>query len=246
MAITKYNLYDSASSAGCDALCLAFLREALIPDWLGENGTVEMDQYDHYELSDGDGNVIASLNNMAGVTSYSGSCQINIDASHSVSFINQNTRFKIGYKTSKGAMIIMDSSYSSSEAYIGTGLLIFGKTNNGKPAMVLKDPGLIDPNTGGYTGRAATTYGSRVGARDDDISSLTHTLTFATPNSGYGVASFDENQTILCPTPTHSNPGETSIIEGVFMMPWAQYRNEGILQINLKRYATNGYWALED
>ena len=90
-------------------------------------------------------------------------------------------------------------------------------------------------------------YGAVTGARDDDISALTHGLAFGLGSNTYGSSeSSGENQTVLCPTPTHSKPGETSIIEGVFMMPWAQYRNEGKIQIGNKHYASNGYWVLED
>jgi hypothetical protein len=245
MAVTKYNLYDSGSSTNCNALCLAFLRAALIPDWLGENGTVEpkSGQANMYVLTDGDGDKIAELNNPAGNGSL-GNTMFYIDSGHSISYANSSsTRFVTGYKTSKGAMIIMNNSDYGN----GCGILVFGKTNNGKLAMVLKSPSGVYKSTGGYTGYAATAYGAFVGARDDDISALGHGVSFGPMSSEYGSAlSFNENQTVLCPTPTHSNPGETSIIEGVFMMPWSQYRNEGILQINLKRYVTNGYWALED
>lgn len=250
MAITRYNLYDSESPANCDALCLAFLREALIPDWLGENGTVETDETDDswYVLTDSDGNTIAKLHNYAGAegTSYTDPTLFYVDSTHTVGFSNyQYSRYKTGYKTSKGAMIIIDRSGQS--IGIGAGILIFGKTNNGKLAMVLKDPTLYYSGTGGYPGYAATAYGAVTGARDDDISALTHGLTFGPNANTYGSSeSSGENQTVLCPTPTHSNPGETSIIEGVFMMPWAQYRNEGEIKIGDKYYATNGYWALED
>jgi hypothetical protein len=248
MAITKYNLYDSGSRTNCNALCLAFLRDALIPDWLGENGTVEADAANValYVLKDGDGNTIAKLFNAAGTAQGSPATMFYVDSTHTIGFSGtSNSSYKTGYKTSKGAMIIIDYYYSSSSYNTGGGILIFGKTNNGKLAMVLKSPLAYD--SGGYKNYASTAYGVVTGARGDDISSLTHSLTFGPSGSSYSqVLSENENQTVLCPTPTHSNSGETSIIEGVFMMPWSQYRNEGILQINLKRYATNGYWALED
>lgn len=248
MAVTRYNLYDSASPANCDALCLAFLREALIPDWLGENGTVEADENNAswYVLTDSDGNTIAKLHNYAGAEGTNRATMFNVDSTHTVGFSNYSyIRYKTGYKTSKGAMLIIDHALSTVQK--GTGILIFGKTNNGKLAMVLKDPTLYYSGTGGYPNYAATAYGAVTGARDDDISALTHGLSFGPNANTYGSdASSNENQTILCPTPTHSNPGETSIIEGVFMMPWAQYRNEGKIQIGDKYYATNGYWALED
>ena len=245
MAITKYNLYDSGSSTNCNTLCLAFLRAALIPDWLGENGTAEpkSGQANTYVLTDGEGNKIAELNNPAGNGSL-GNTTFYIDSGHSISYANaSNTRFVTGYKTSKGAMIIMNNSDYGN----GCGILVFGKTNNGKLAMVLKNPSGVYTSTGGYTGYAATAYSAFVGARDDDISALGHGVSFGPVMSGYGGSlSSGENQTVLCPTPTHSKPGETSIIEGVFMMPWAQYRNEGKIQIGTKYYASNGYWALED
>lgn len=248
MAITRYNLYDSESVANCNALCLAFLREALIPDWLGENGTVESDDgyAAWYVLTDSDGNTIAKLFNGAG-TQASGTRVTNfyVDGTHTVGFgAVGSIRYKTGYKTSKGAMIIADSSASPK---IGSGILIFGKTNNGKLAIVLKDPTKYYDGSYGNYGYAATAYGAVTGARDDDISALTHGLTFGPNANNYGSEeSSGENQTVLCPTPTHSHSGETSIIEGVFMMPWAQYRNEGKIQIGDKYYATNGYWALED
>lgn len=248
MAVTRYNLYDSASPANCDALCLAFLREALIPDWLGENGTVEPDEGNAswYVLTDSDGNTIAKLYNYAGDTGSTSATMFYVDSTHTVGITSQQyIRYKTGYKTSKGAMIIID--YINGQGGTGSGILIFGKTNNGKLAMVLKDPAKYYSGTGGYPGYAATAYGAVTGARDDDISALTHGLTFGPNADTYGSSeSSGENQTVLCPTPTHSNPGETSIIEGVFMMPWAQYRNEGKIQIGTKYYASNGYWALED
>lgn len=248
MAITKYNLYDSGSAANCDALCLAFLREALIPDWLGENGTVEPDEGNAswYVLTDSDGNTIAKLHNYAGAEGNNRATMFYVDSTHTVGFSGySNIRYKTGYKTSKGAMIIIDRSSTSSGT--GSGILIFGKTNNGKLAMVLKDPTNYNTSTGGYMSYAATAYGAVTGARDDDISALTHGLAFGLAANTFGSSeSSGENQTVLCPTPTHSNPGETSIIEGVFMMPWAQYRNEGKIQIGNKYYASNGYWALED
>jgi hypothetical protein len=250
MAITKYNLYDSRSAANCDALCLAFLREALIPDWLGGNGTVtKPSDKKKYELRDGDGNLIAIIGNYAGVGNTVTDTYFFVDSTHYVGHsANSYVRLTTGYKTSKGAMII--ASYTSGSGGTNAGILIFGKTNNGKLAMVLKDPSKCYTNTSygtPYNGSAATAYGAVTGARDDDISALTHGLTFGPMDTGFGSsASSDENQTVLCPTPTHSNSGETSIIEGVFMMPWAQYRNEGKIQIGDKYYATNGYWALED
>lgn len=247
MAITKYNLYDSTSSTNCNTLCLAFLREALIPDWLGENGTVEpkSGEANTYVLTDGDGNKIAELNNRAGAGTVGGTA-FYIDGEHTISFSGASgsteNRFITGYKTSKGAMIIV-----SAASYGASGILVFGKTNNGKLAMVLKDSYFVYTGDSYYSGNAATAYGALVGARDDDISALGHGLTFGPMTSNYGSSlSSNENQTILCPTPTHSKPGETSIINGVFMMPWAQFRNEGKIQIGDKYYATNGYWALED
>ena len=245
MAIKRYNLYDSASASNTDTLCLTFLRDALIPNWLGENGTVVQEANGCYGLYDGDGVLIANLANYAGNVSGSGlENYIAVDSSHTIGFQYNYTRFKTGYKTSKGAMIILDGSDSSTRT--GSGILIFGKTNNGEPAMVLKNPFVTSTVSQSYVKTAATAYLALVGARGDDIASLTHSLTFYPFDYQNYPASFDENQTVFCPTPTHSNPGETSIIEGVFMLPWAQYRTEATIQSGNKHYVTNGYWAIED
>jgi hypothetical protein len=245
MAIKRYNLYDSTSASNTDTLCLTFLRDALIPNWLGENGTVVQEANGCYGLYDGDGVLIANLANYAGNVSGSGlENYIAVDSSHTIGFQYNYTRFKTGYKTSKGAMIILDGSDSSTRT--GAGILIFGKTNNGEPAMVLKNPSVISTISYSYVQNAATAYLALVGARGDDIASLNHSLTFYPYAHDIYPGSFDENQTVFCPTPTHSNPGETSIIEGVFMLPWAQYRTEATIQSGNKHYVTNGYWAIED
>lgn len=243
MAITKYNLFDPSSNSNSEALCLAFLRETLIPDWLGADGTVTKNSDNQYVLTDSDENVIAVFTNRPSTgAGASFASAFYTDDVHTVSYSGeQYTRWQTGYKTAHGIMIL--TTYAdNSNVYKNNGIIILSKTNNGKLAMAMHSA----YNTYQHSARD-TCFGVQVAARDDDYSDLTHTLTFAAAANDYGqVLSQNENQTILCPTPTHSNPGETSIIEGVFMMPWAQYRNEGIIQLGNKYYATNGYWALED
>lgn len=245
MSIKRYNLYESTGASTCDTLCLNFLRDALIPNWLGENGTVVQEANGCYGLYDGDGVLIANLANYAGSAATQGlENYIAVDSSHTVGFQCNYTRFKTGYKTSKGAMIILDGSDSST--HTGAGILIFGKTNNGEPAMVLKDPYVTNTASQAYIQNAATAYLALVGARGDDTASLNHSLTFYPYAHDVYPGSSEENQTVFCITPTHSRYGETSIIEGVYMMPWAQYRTESTIQAGNKHYVTNGYWAIED
>ena len=115
MAITKYNLFDPLSNSNSEALCLAFLRETLIPDWLGADGTVTKNSDNQYVLTDSDENVIAVFTNRQSIGDQTSlASAFYTDDVHTVRYSpDVYTRWQTGYKTAHGIMILTTFNNSS-------------------------------------------------------------------------------------------------------------------------------------
>lgn len=151
----------------------------------------------------------------------------------------ENNEWYIGYKAKHGIMIIIrDMSVEDQE--MNSGVVIIGKTNNGDICYL----GQTASNL-----RHASALNANVAAENDDFFARSVTFTFMpeTETDYANVRTGQVGQTILCPIPTHNDDGKISYMEGIYAMPWSQFRGrDGAFVMNGKRYITNGYYAILD
>lgn len=148
----------------------------------------------------------------------------------------ENNQWYIGYTTNNGIMVVIRDMVNE----LDSGVVVIGKSNSGVPAFLGRSAGDI---------RHASAIDAHVAAADDDVEAEKVRLTFLpeTETTYSNVRTGQVGQTILCPVPTHNQEGRVSYIEGLYCMPWSQYRGaEGTIILHGRRYVTNGYYALLD
>lgn len=150
-----------------------------------------------------------------------------------------NNQWYFGYRTKNGIMIIIRDMVNE----VNSGVLVIGKTNNGAPAFLgasateLRHASALNAHVASSDDLSLFEEGQKVG-----LSFLPETETaYANIRSG------QVSQTVLCPVPTHGEDDKISYIQGLYCMPWSQFRGrEGSIILHGRTYATNGYYALLD
>lgn len=141
-------------------------------------------------------------------------------SSYTIGPLGQIGNVTYGYKTAHGA------------------ILLYGENN--RPIVLAKT------STGAVGGVVATEpaahYDYYTCAWGDQVDALTHRFGGLVAEEG----TMTTNQTVLCPVPSHAALGTPSFFEGVYWLPWAQYRSPGVINVDGTKYATNGYLALKD
>lgn len=221
MAITKTNI------GGSNTALYAFLQ-TLVPDFFASvEYTDPEDNTTAILCKDSDGNTVLSMQQhyLSG-TKVGGQSIGYADASNSVTQSGYGHLFTNAYRTKYGAL------FTGSGNQAGCSVII-AKTNNGNIGFYL--------GATNFTTNADASWSGNTGAWGDEVP-ITQMFSFMCSDQATGTA----NQTILCPIPTHCALGETSVLDGAYCIPWAQYRTEGVITINGVDYATNGYIALMD
>lgn len=134
---------------------------------------------------------------------------------------------RYGFLTSKGALIINEGGQA----------LVISKTNNG-------DLSITYP---GKDSRLASCY--NIGADGDTIRPDSATMFgFCDSTDHITVDMLNpplSQQTVMTPVSTNRTD-IASYLDGVYVLPQSQFRQKGIIEVGSVRYATNGYFALEE
>lgn len=167
----------------------------------------------------------------------------NANASASTTFHGSNSRYirnsasfmpTVVYKTKNGLLMLRDAdgatAYGGNSKYSS---MIIGKTNNNKIACSLQ----------GSSGTSYSALGTMWTLAENE-SSLYSEYCMQFRNGSYGVWS-DSPQIVTCPIPTHPDSG-TSYIVGAAAIVVGSSISTGIMEIDGKDYATNGFIALSD
>ena len=152
-----------------------------------------------------------------------------------------NNQWYFGYMSKNGMMIIIRDMVNE----MNSGVIVIGKTNHG-------DPAFLGASATGL--RHASALNAHIGAVNDitidEVANASKIQLSFLPetNATYANLSTGQvSQTVLFPVPTHGPEGEITYIEGLYCMPWSQYRGrEGSIILHGRSYATNGYYALLD
>lgn len=154
----------------------------------------------------------------------------------------ENNLWEVGYITNYGAMIQIRNLDEDPDKSFLSGIIIIGKTNNDDICWVGKA-------ADGYRWHTAlNAFVLHESETGDPFDNRDVRLSFM-PDSAEtytNVSSGMTNQTMLMPVPTQNNEGKISYMQGIFAMPWSQFRgNQGIISLHGKQYVTNGYYALQ-
>lgn len=143
-----------------------------------------------------------------------------VDSTNYINPLGQIGMVTYGYKTANGA------------------ILLHGENN--RPIVLAKT------STGAVGGVVATEpaahYDYYTCAWGDQVDALKHRFGGLVAEEG----TMTTNQTVLCPVPSHGALGTPSFFEGVYWLPWAQYRSPGVINVDGTKYASTGYLALKD
>lgn len=129
---------------------------------------------------------------------------------------------RYGFLTSKGALIINEGGQA----------LVITKTNNGDLAVA-------------YPGSDTKLAAAYHIAADGDTIRPRDTTGFSFCDSVDAMSPPISCQTVLTPVTTNRTD-VSSYIDGMYVLPQSQFRQKGIIEVGSVRYATNGYFALEE
>jgi len=162
----------------------------------------------------------ADDNVVAYITTNGYNARLYAASSKQITPLGQIGNVTYGYKTTHGAMLLYGENSRP---------IILAKTSTGALGGVLP----TEP---------AAHYDYYTCAWGDQVDALAHRFGgLSVEDDGLPVC-----QTVLCPVPSHGALGAPSVFEGVYWLPWAQYRTVGEISIDGVQYATNGYLAIKD